>query len=99
MHTPAMLRRTAPVSALLLAACALTRPAPAGPAAAPRETRFYGADNPTELSQIVNGSAAQGCRMIQVVPWKEAFIAVMDCPRGSYAAPACTKGDRCPTAQ
>lgn len=54
----------------------------------PHETRFYAADNPTELSKIVNGSAAAGCRMIQVVPWKEAFIAVMDCPRQPAPGPA-----------
>jgi hypothetical protein len=86
----------------LLAGCALTsptKPTPSASASAPRETRFYSADNPTELSQIVNGSAAQGCQMIQVVPWKEAFLAVMDCPKGSHAAPLCGKGDRCPTAQ
>jgi hypothetical protein len=99
MHTRGMKRRTAPIVGLLLAACALTSPTPKAAAPAPRETRFYSADNPTELSQIVNGSAAQGCRMIQVVPWKEAFLAVMECPPGSHAAPACAKGDRCPTGQ
>ncbi|HWB73776.1 MAG TPA: hypothetical protein VG755_02450 [Nannocystaceae bacterium] len=93
-----MSRRTAPIVALLLAACALTAPTPKS-TPAPRETRFYTADNPTELSQIVNGSAAQGCRMLQVVPWKEAFIAVMECPPGSHAAPACGSGGRCPIEQ
>jgi hypothetical protein len=63
----------------------------------PRETRFYTAENPSALSQIVNGSAAQGCRMIQVVPWKEAFLAVMDCPRQPATTTACTKGGaNCP---
>jgi hypothetical protein len=80
---------------LVTASCALASSAPAS--YPPRETRFYSADNPNELSQIVNGSAAQGCKMIQVVPWKEAFLAVMDCPRQSNGAPVCGQGGaRCP---
>jgi len=92
-----MVRRIALALPLCLAACALASTAPTGPHAEPREIRFYTADNPTELSQIVNGSAAQGCRFIQVVPHNAAFIAVVDCPRGSHAAPQCGKGEKCPT--
>ena len=71
-----MIRRIALALPLCLAACALASTSPTGPSAEAREVRFYTADNPTELSQIVNGSAAQGCRFHRVVPWKEAFITV-----------------------
>ncbi|MBC8068668.1 MAG: hypothetical protein IAG13_10075 [Deltaproteobacteria bacterium] len=88
--------RRACVLVLATLSCALTSNEPTG-TSVPREVRFYSADNPTELSQIVNGSAAQGCRMIQVVPWKEAFLAVMDCPRQQATPSACSQGGaRCP---
>lgn len=80
------------VFALGPSACAVPPPRP-------HETRFYAADNPTELSRIVNGSSASGCRMIQVVPWKDSFIAVMDCPRSPPpSAPPCAPsgGGKCP---